>query len=466
MLESTRVEKNMEPGILIVEDDEVMREVLSWEARELSPVVDSAADGKRGLSLFDPHRHQLVLCDLRMPGADGLEVLREINQRAPETLVVIITAYGDIPTAVAAMKAGAYDFIPKPFEREHLRNVLKKALETLRLRKKVADLEERLEWGERALIYSSPAMHRAVELADRVASSDAPVLLVGESGTGKELLARRIHARSGRRGQAFVAINCGAIPRELLEAELFGHVKGAFTGALRDRPGRFAQADGGTLFLDEIGELALDLQPKLLRVLEEGELPVLGLDGSRKVDVRILAATSRELDKLVKEGKFRGDLFYRLNVVQIRLPALRGRREDIPLLAAYFIRKWGEGRKLEIEPGALDFLGNYSWPGNVRELENFCRRLCLLAGGEIIGKEFVSRLLAEAKGVQEENPPVSNGQGLHDIEKRLIERTLRQCGYNQTLAAKKLGIPRHVLIYRMKKFQIPTRPPADKDGGE
>lgn len=446
-------------GILIIEDEEAMREVLAWEAREVAGDVTVASDGQEGLSLFDPGRHAVVLTDLRMPGADGMAVLQEVRQRSPDTPVIVITAYGDIPTAVKAMKAGAYDFIPKPFEREHLQAVLRKAMEVVRLRRRVADLEGRLEYGERPLIFASRAMEHVVNLVDRVAQSDVTVLLEGESGTGKELLARRLHARSFRRQGPFVAINCGAIPRDLLESELFGYVKGAFTGAVRDHKGRFEQASGGTLFLDEISELPQDLQPKLLRVLEERLIPVLGLEGEREADVRIVAATNRNLQEEVANGRFRSDLFFRLNVVHIRVPPLRERPEDIPLLVQYFLKKHATDSPPEVEAQAMALLRSYWWPGNVREVENLCLRFCLLAQGGRVTLAMVKEALPDGAPLRKDD---GQPQTLWAVERAAIERALRECGYNQSRAARALGIPRHVLLYRMKKFGITT--PREKEG--
>jgi len=444
-----------EPGILIIEDDEAMREVLAWEAREVIHDVTVAPDGRAGLGAFHPERHQIVLTDLRMPGLDGMEVLRQVRHRAPETLVIVITAYGDIPTAVEAMRAGAHDFLPKPFDRDHLRAVLRKALEVVTLRSRVADLEDRLQWGERSLLFASRAMAEVVDRVDRVAASDASVLLCGESGTGKEVLARRLHARSPRRARPFVAVNCGAIPRDLLESELFGHVRGAFSGAVRDLKGRFEQAHRGTLFLDEVSEMPLDLQPKILRVLEEGQVPVLGLGAEREVDVRIVAATNVDLQEAVAAGRFRRDLFFRLNVVQVRIPPLRDRPEDIGLLAEHFLEKWSPGAPPVLEPEARSVLEGAPWTGNVRELENACRRFCLFArDGRVTGamaREAVSGSV----------PPPVEGPGsrsLWDIERAAIEKALEESGHNQARAARALGIPRHVLLYRMKKFGIPPGP--------
>ena len=446
------------PSILVIEDDEAMREVLAYNAREVSERVSTAPDGKSGLLAFERDRHDIVLTDLKMPGVDGMTVLREVLKKSPDTVVIVVTAFGDVPTAVEAMKAGAYDFVEKPFERERLRVVLRKAAEVAELRKRVSRLERTLAWGEREIVFASQAMKRTVEIADRVAKTDAPVLLVGESGTGKELLARRIHARSARARHPFVAVNCGALPRELLESELFGHVKGAFTGAIREHKGKFQQADKGTLLLDEIGELPLDLQPKLLRVLEDGVVPVLGSERGKEVDVRVVAATNRDLKKECAEGRFREDLYYRLAVVTIRVPPLRERQKDVKVLVAHFLNKWGEGRRLHLGDRAMQMLLEARWPGNVRQLENVCRRLCIFASDDEVSPELVEEALRE-EGLLDELAGADNGEaakprGLREMEREAIEAALRQAHGNQSEAARILGIPRHVLLYRMKKYGI------------
>ena len=419
-----------------------------------------ARDGHEGLNLFFKKDYQLVITDLKMPGADGMEVLRSIKQRSPEVPVVVITAFGDIATAVQAMKEGAYDFLPKPCERDHFKLVVKKALEHFRLKREVQDLRQQLAGGPPELVFQSRAMEKVVALADKVAAYEATVLILGESGTGKELLARRIHHQSPRAKGPFVAINCGAIPRDLLESELFGYRKGAFTGADRDKKGRFELANGGTIFLDEIGELPLELQVKLLRVLQERTIDVLGAEGPRPVDVRIIAATNRDLEKMVKEGAFREDLYFRLNVFPIRIPPLRQRPEDIPVLMRHFLKVYGPGRRWRISPAVMNRLKGLSWRGNVRELENICQRMVLLAEGEEITEELLDYLDLEAPMSNLASTGISlppEGISLLDIEKEVIIKALEMNNYNQSQTARFLRIPRHVLLYRIEKYQIPLK---------
>lgn len=446
--------------VLLIDDDESFREVMLFNLQEEGLEVDVARDGHEGLNLFFKKDYQLVITDLKMPGADGMEVLRSIKQRSPEVPVVVITAFGDIATAVQAMKEGAYDFLPKPCERDHFKLVVKKALEHFRLKREVQDLRQQLAGGPPELVFQSRAMEKVVALADKVAAYEATVLILGESGTGKELLARRIHHQSPRAKGPFVAINCGAIPRDLLESELFGYRKGAFTGADRDKKGRFELANGGTIFLDEIGELPLELQVKLLRVLQERTIDVLGAEGPRPVDVRIIAATNRDLEKMVKEGAFREDLYFRLNVFPIRIPPLRQRPEDIPVLMRHFLKVYGPGRRWRISPAVMNRLKGLSWRGNVRELENICQRMVLLAEGEEITEELLDYLDLEAPMSNLASTGISlppEGISLLDIEKEVIIKALEMNNYNQSQTARFLRIPRHVLLYRIEKYQIPLK---------
>ncbi len=458
-------------GILIIEDDRAMREVLAFQVGEVvAGEVDSATSGEDGLRRFDPTRHPVVVTDLKMPGLDGMEVLKRILGRAPETLVIVVTAFGDVQVAVQAMKAGAFDFVPKPFDRDHLHSVIRKALAVASLKTRVTELERTLESGERTLVFTSAAIAETARLVDRVAPSDATVLLTGESGTGKELLARRIHARSPRRQGPFVAVNCGAIPRELLESELFGHVRGAFTGAVRDHKGRFEQAARGTLFLDEIGELPMDLQPKLLRALETGSVDPVGGSAPRPVDVRIVAATNRDLAVEAAADRFRSDLFFRLAVVEVRVPALRERPEDIPVLVEHFLEKWGGGRRFKVAPDALRALRSAPWPGNVRELENACRRFCLLADEGTVPmamvQDVIQRTAPAARTPSEGLVLPPDGLSLRGLEKEVILRALQLNGMNQSRTARYLRIPRHILLYRMKKYDIATEGTVPgEDGG-
>ncbi|WP_456430815.1 sigma-54-dependent transcriptional regulator [Thermosulfuriphilus sp.] len=447
------------PRVLLIDDDESFREIMLFNLEEDGLRVDAAKDGQEGLALFFQREYDLVITDLKMPGIDGLEVLRAIRGRRHHIPVIVITAFGDIATAVRAMKEGAFDFLPKPCERDHFKLVVKKALEHLGLQKEVKELRRRLKEGSKDLVFRSPAMERVINLADKVAGHEATVLILGDSGTGKELLARRIHQRSFRSKGPFVAINCGAIPRDLLESELFGYRKGAFTGALKDKKGKFELAHGGTIFLDEIAELPVELQAKLLRVIQERAIDVLGAEEPRPVDVRIIAATNKDLERMVKEGSFREDLFFRLNVFPIRIPSLRERPEDIPLLIEHFLKVYGPGRNWQIAPQVMKRLMALPWRGNVRELENVCQRMVLLAEDENITEELFEYLELEQESSQPRTditlPP--EGISLLDIEKEVIIKALEMNNYNQSQTARFLRIPRHVLLYRIEKYQIPLR---------
>jgi two-component system, NtrC family, response regulator len=450
--------------VLIIDDDDSFREVMVYLLREDGIDADAAIDGKQGLAAFDPARHAVVVTDLKMPGLDGLEVLRVIKEKSATTVVLVITAFGTIDKAVEAMKAGAFDFIPKPCTRDHFKLAVHKAIEHRRLATRVTELEHVVKTGGRELVFVSEAMAQAVKLADRVAASDATVLVTGESGTGKELFARRIHRRSPRIDGPFVAVNCGAIPNELIESELFGHAKGAFTGAVKDRKGKFELAAGGTLFLDEIAELPAAQQSKLLRVLAERIIDVVGKEKPVEVDVRIVTATNRDLPAEIAAGRFREDLFYRLNVVQVELAPLRTRPEDIAPLAEHFLARFAPDRPLRLTPAALDRLRAYAWPGNIRELENLCQRIALLADEEEIDTEA----LPPWKPATETASPAATvggitlpaeGLSLVDLERDVIVEALRQNDFNQARTARFLRVPRHILTYRIEKhgIEMPSR---------
>jgi DNA-binding NtrC family response regulator len=449
------------PGrILFIDDDPAGREVALFNLRKAGYSVTSASDGQGGLDAFAAEPFDLVITDLKMPGISGMEVLRAVRARAPEIPVLVITAFGNIETAVSAMKEGAYDFIGKPFHRDHLLLSVEKALERRRLTAEVRDLRIRAGGVGREIVSVSGAMRSLLELAARVARTDATVLITGESGTGKEMVARRIHVLSPRAEGPFVAVNCAAIPSELLESELFGHARGAFTGAVRDRAGRFRQASGGTLFLDEVAEIPAPLQGKLLRALQEKAVDAVGADASVPVDVRILAATNRDLPGRIRDGTFREDLYYRLNVVGLRVPALRERPEDIPTLARHFVSELAGGREIAIPPAVLEELSRRAWPGNVRELKNACERMVVLCPGDEISIGDLPPLALSAEGRTPEGilanwPPLpAEGLSLVDLERRVIERALRLKAGNITQAAAYLRIPRHVLVYRLEKYGI------------
>ncbi|RLB46576.1 MAG: sigma-54-dependent Fis family transcriptional regulator, partial [Deltaproteobacteria bacterium] len=426
--------------------------------------VDAAETGEAGLELFSPQDHDLVITDLRMPGIGGMEVLRTVKQRAPDVPVLVITAYGNVDTAVEAMKAGAHDFIGKPFNRDHLLLTVERALESRQLRDEVRSLRSRAAGVERPLIVASAALRRVLEIGDRVAPTDASVLITGETGTGKELVARRVHARSRRSAGPFVTVNCAAIPAELIESELFGHERGAFTGAHKARQGRFRQAHQGSIFLDEVAELPAPLQSKLLRVLQESVVDVVGSDTPVSVAVRVIAATNQDLSERIAAGQFREDLLYRLNVVEIPVPPLRERTEEIAPLVQHFIGAFAPGRELTVPPRLLDELQARPWPGNVRQLQNACERLVILCPADELRVEDLppaaprtgsSAALADDEATIAAWPPLPDeGLGLVDLEKRVIERVLALKQGNVTQAAAYLRVPRHILAYRMAKYGL------------
>lgn len=460
----------MKPRILIIDDDTSLRRVLEYNLQEAGYAVATAASGEDGLAMFDEVNPALVITDMKMPCMDGMQVLKAVKERAPETLVIMITAFGTVDIAVEAMKAGAYDYITKPFNRDELRLTVAKALQLSGLadenRRLKSELTDRVDF--RSMVGSSAAMEKVFQVVAKVADTEASVLITGESGTGKELVARSIHTRSGRTNGPFVAINCAAIPRDLLESELFGHVKGAFTGAIKDKTGKFQLADGGTLFLDEVGELPLELQPKLLRALQERTVVPVGGTKEQRLDVRVVAATNLDIEKAIADGIFREDLYYRLSVIPIHLPPLRQRRDDIPLLLRHFCIKHN-ATNVTIDKPCLALLTAYSWPGNVRELENLVERLLIMRNSDIISCDDlpdkirtgtpVQGALAGTGGVV--NLP-DEGYPLEQLEREVVIQALERNGWNQTAAARFLRIPRHTLIYRMEKYEI--SPPLKSAG--
>ena len=406
--------------------------------------------------LFGLSQPNLVITDMKMSGMDGLTVLRSIKERSPETLVMIITAFGTVDVAVEAMKAGAYDYITKPFNRDALKLTVRKALQFNGLAEENKRLKSEL--SDRAdfhtIVGSSREMEKIFEVIRKVADTEAAIFITGESGTGKELVARSIHANSSRREAPFVAINCAAIPRDLLESELFGHTKGAFTGAVRDKTGKFQVADGGTLFLDEVGELPLELQPKLLRALQEKEVEPVGSTTVQKLDVRVVSATNLNIDKAIADGTFREDLYYRLSVIPIHLPPLRERRKDIPLLIRYFCSKHG-GDKITFDKDALETLIMYPWPGNVRELENTVERLLIMRNSDVISlNDLPDKFQKNSTHGSAIVKLPDEGYPLEQLEREVVVMALERNAWNQTAAARFLRIPRHTLIYRIEKYGI------------
>jgi DNA-binding NtrC family response regulator len=409
-----------------------------------------AESGKAALDVVRKHRVQVVLTDLMMPGANGVELLRAMKEIAPETEVVLMTAYGTVETAVQAMREGAYDFVEKPLKRMTIVKSVRKAAERQSLLAENRSLRQELKLlTSREIVGQSAALRRVLDVATQAAPSSATVLILGESGTGKELLARYVHSKSSRAQGPFVGVNCAAIPESILEAELFGHERGAFTGAVARREGRFARARGGTLFLDEIGELSPHVQVKILRVLQEGEYEPIG-GNTVKTDARIIAATNRDLLAEVEAGRFREDLYYRLNVIAITAPPLRARREDIPLLVDHFLgvycKKNGRPR-LDVPPAVLQKLMDYTWPGNVRELENVIERSTVLCRGDALGLADLPEAVASAAAPAPSALSFSVGTPLEEVEHRMIRETLAHTGGDKSLAAQLLGISTRT-IYR------------------
>jgi two-component system NtrC family response regulator len=450
----------MERKILVIDDDLSFRRVLEYNLQQEGYEVLTAASGEAGLSLLGEQTASLVITDMKMPGMDGFQVLKEVKKRLPGALVIIVTAFGAVDVAVEAMKHGAYDFITKPLNRDQFKLVVSKAMQLTNLteenRQLKTELAEKTDF--RKIIGISEAMEKVFAMVRRVANTEATVLITGESGTGKELVAKSIHSLSSRKDAPLVAINCAAIPRDLLESELFGHVKGAFTGAIRDKKGKFQMAGGGTVFLDEVGELPLELQPKLLRALQERVVEPVGGASSEKLDVRIVAATNIDLEEAIARGTFREDLYYRLSVIPIHLEPLRGRREDIPLLIRHFAKKHGNGEVLFRDDVMAAFV-NYPWPGNVRELENTVERLMILRQEDTITLDDLPDKLREISSTRKGqmiNLP-DDGYPLEELEREIVMEALVRNDWNQSSAARFLRVPRHVLIYRMEKYGIVPR---------
>ena len=442
--------------LLIADDDPGLRESLERTLTREGYRVVLASDGRAALERVQAGGVDLIVTDLKMPGLTGLELPRAAKAILPDVDVILLTAFGTVEEAVKAMKDGAYDFLTKPFRREQLVKLIDKALERRDLIEQNRALKKQLEdlRAKGQMIGASPSFRRMMTLIEQIADSSATILIQGESGTGKELVARTIHERSARRNGPFVAVNCAALPESLLESELFGYEKGAFTGAGGRKEGRFELAGGGTLFLDEVADLSLVTQPKILRVLQEGEFERLGGTRSLQVDVRIVAATNQDLAGMVKEKRFREDLYYRLNVITIRVPPLRERHEDIRVLAQHYLRVYAakNGRKLEGFTGeAVERLESYAWPGNVRELENLIERSVLLARKDRIDAEDLPEEIGGVKRPPRDAILELVGTPLTEIEQRLLDETLRITGGNKTQAAKLLGIDVRTVARKLER---------------
>jgi two-component system response regulator AtoC len=452
--------------LLVVDDEENMRHMLSVMLRKTGYTVDTASDGLEAMEALAKTHYDFILCDIKMPRMDGMAFLKAARDRIEDSTVIVMSAYGNIDTAIEAMKLGAYDYISKPFKSDEVYLTLKKAEERENLRRENLRLRERIREFSREnlfgnMIGKSKAMQSVFDLAEKVARYDTTVLITGESGTGKELIARGIHFHGQRAKEPLVPVNCGGIPENLLESELFGYKKGAFTGADRDKKGLFEEAQGGSIFLDEIGELPLALQVKLLRVLQENEIRPVGDAKTRKIDVRVIAATAKDLEEEMQRGAFREDLFYRVNVMPIRLPPLRERMEDVPLLCQHFIERFEQrlGKDVaEIAPATMAVLMKHVWPGNVRELENIIERAVVLTEGPILLPEH---LPPEIHSTLSQPAPLGNAvQGYslkaaqRVIEEKLIIKALQETGGNRTQAAKLLEISHPSLLSKIKTYGI------------
>ena len=449
--------------ILIIDDDAGLRKSLTLILGDAGYDVVQAEDGEQGLATAREQSPDIILCDVRMPKLDGLQFLEAYREDGGSALVLVMTAYGGLDLAMEAMKKGAYDYIPKPFGSDDVLLIVRKAEEREQLRQEVGRLRREVRADARfgEIVVGSPAMRKAMEVAQKVAPYDSPVLITGSSGTGKELVARMLHRESSRADKSFIPVNCGGVPEQLLESEFFGFVRGAFTGADRDKEGLFEAADGGTLFLDEVGELPGALQVKLLRALQEGEVRRIGATATTSVDVRVISATNRDLEEAVEEGDFRKDLYYRLAVVPIHLPTLQARKEEIPQLAQHLLERHSArlGVKVEgIEPDAMEVLLEYPWPGNIRELENVLERALVLTEGDTISvddlPEAVRRPAPDTPGIGLDTDDLSVKKHGARLEKHLIELALDRTGGNKTQAADLLELSPRALRYKIQEYGV------------
>ncbi len=460
--------------VLIVDDEPNLRKILSAQLTRDGYDVMIAEDGEQGLSMLKEHHIDMVITDLKMPKVDGMTLLKEALREDPELPVVMITAHGTVDTAVEALKSGAFDYLTKPFDKDEVRQIVAKALKTKELSGAEASPAGAIGPSARfGIIGQSPGIADLYAVLERVADTPTTVLITGESGTGKELVARALHDHSSRKDKPFIKVNCAAIPKELIESELFGYERGAFTGAVNSKPGRFELANGGTLFLDEIGEIPVEMQVKLLRALQESEFERVGGIKTMRVDVRLVAATNRDLKKLIANGSFREDLFYRLNVVPMRLPALRERATDIPILVEHFLTKFNDRLKKQVggvEQAAMEVLSNYSWPGNIRELENVVERAVLFCDTQKVRVEDLPPEVRGGPAVPISVPPADAnleaalaGEGglkehvkvaMSKLERELVSRALSQTNGNVTHAARLLKISRKGLQLKMKELGL------------
>jgi two-component system response regulator HydG len=450
----------MKPKILVVDDEASHRKMIEAVLSDEDYEIKQADDGQTAIDAVKKEFYDLILMDVRMRTVEGIEALKQIKEISPAIPIIIMTAYASVDTAVDALKSGAYDYLTKPLDIDELKILVQKTLRYYQLEKENIYLKERLNdrFDFSNIIGRSPAMQKLFDTTALVAPSEATVLIFGESGTGKELIANAIHQNSPRKERPFIKVNCAALPETLLESELFGHEKGAFTGAVARKQGRFQLAHQSSIFLDEVAEMASTTQAKILRVLQEREFEPLGSTQTIKVDTRVIAATNKNLEEQIKEGRFREDLYYRLNVVSLEVPPLRERREDIPLLADFFLKQYADKNKRIMKgftPRATDLLIRYDWPGNVRELENVMERAVIMARGEMITPaEFPDILQQLDPKVKATYVDLSPGRTLKDVEKDMIIRTLEETAGNRTHAAKILGISSRTLQLKLKEYGI------------
>jgi DNA-binding NtrC family response regulator len=445
--------------VLLVDDEKSVRSTLSIILQKSGYRVEEAGNGNDAIEKIKAHFYDLVITDLRMKPVDGMEVLRVTREINPSTEVVVMTAFGTVETGVEAMKLGAYDYIQKPFDKDELLIVIKKALERKELLTEVEQLQNELKekYSFENIVGKSNKMLDVLSMVTKVAQTDSTVLIEGESGTGKELIAKAIHLNSRRKNRAFVTINCGALPENLQESELFGHVRGAFTGAIRDKNGLFQEANGGTLFLDEIGETALSTQVKILRFLQDGEIRRVGDNESIFANVRLLASTNKNLKKSIEESTFREDLYYRLNVIPIYLPPLRQKRDDIPLLVDHFLKKYIEKSKKKISslsPETMNILTGYDWPGNVRELENIIERAVILTNKNVIMPDDLPASIQESQNRTQDTEEILEGKTLEELEKHYILKTLEKYSWNQKKVSEVLNVSTTTLWRKLKTYGI------------
>lgn len=444
--------------ILLADDDDGLRRVIQFKLSQQGYEVEAVANGREALKKIGENQYDLLLSDMKMPEMDGLELLEAVRANYPQIEVILITAFATVSQAVQALKMGAFDYITKPFEDDDLFASVEKALRLKRLTEENQSLKNRLYGKDevKRMVGVSVPFKKMLSLIETIAPTDSTVLITGESGTGKELAARAIHFGSGRASEEFVIVNCAAIPRDLIESELFGHVKGSFTGAVRDKKGKFELADRGTLFLDEIGELPFDLQAKLLRVIQDKRIEPVGSEGGFDIDLRLIAATNVDLKKRIAEHRFREDLYYRLAVIPVEIPPLRRRPVDIAVLAREFVKKHGGRARLTISDELLERLAEHSWPGNIRELENLIERIVVLRNSDHL---TLDSLPDDFGRTTVGSPPAGIADStthltLPEAERQFVIDALKLNGWNRSQTARYLSVPRHVLVYRMKKYNI------------